>query len=402
MQLFSFGLVHRSQNGAVKLNDDNLPIPTYDNASIKALARVFTGMSFSYKLKDGIKKENTWFLTYDNVNDSQYRWIEPMKFFPEFHDFGSKTLFTDNQTTITIAENSEHSAESAMQELVTTINAIVAHRSTAPFISRQLIQRLVTSNPSSEYIARVASKFGTNGDLTAVVKAILLDPEARNPNALKSATFGKVKEPILKVTATLRLFDAASQIPLGTQGDSQTNGLNLSFSDGFEAQASLLRMGDWNIGQRTLGADSVFNFYSPDFAPAGKLSSNSLVAPELQLFTESQLYSILNHYYYLIYKGLARNNSHKFGVFTKAQLTVDLKYDVLKAVWNNTTGNNNDKAAALFDYLDFYLLAGQLEANGNHAIKDFIVDTIADLNEEERFKLLIYSVNANPEFIMQK
>ena len=253
---------------------------------------------------------------------------------------------------------------------------------------------------------RVASTFDTTGNLTAVVKAILLDQEARNPNALKSTTFGKIKEPILQMSAILRLLDAASQISLGSQNDSQSgsqsSGLNLSFSDGFEEQASLLRLGDFNIGQRALGADSVFNFYSPDYTPAGELSSNSLVAPELQLFTESQLYSIINQHYKLVYSGLVRGNSNKFSVNTKAQLTVKLKYDDLKAVWDGTTGSNQDKTAALFDYLDFYLLAGQLKANDNHQIKDIMINAIADLNEADRYKLLIYSVNANPEFIIQK
>ncbi len=398
MQLFSFGLVHRNQNGTIILGEDNLPMPTYDNETIKNLARIFTGLSFSYKLKDGIKQENYWFLTYDNVNNSQYRWVEPMKFFPDFHDFESKTLFTDHQSTIVLPENSEQTAETAMLEFEKAINAIVAHQSTAPFISRQLIQRLVTSNPSPEYIARVASKFNLQGDLTAVVKAILLDPEARNPNALKSSTFGKIKEPILQMTAILRLFEAASQVPLGTQN----NGLNIDINEGFESQASLLRLGDINLGQRTLGAESVFNFYSPNYAPTGELSSHSLVSPELQLFTESQLYSIINQFYKLVYSGLVRGNSNKYSVNTKAQLTVQLQYNNLNTLWSNTSGNNKEKAEALFDFVDFYLLAGQFKANKNQKIKDIIVNEIDDLDESSRYKLLIYSINANPEFTIQK
>jgi hypothetical protein len=321
-----------------------------------------------------------------------------MKFFPDFHDYGQKTLFSGNQSTIDIPENSSHSNESAMQELELVINAIVAHQSTAPFISRQLIQRFVTSNPSPEYIARVASKFDENGNLTAVIKGILLDEEARNPNSLKSSTFGKVREPVLQMSATLRLFDASSQIPLGLGN----NGLKLDVIDELDNNATLLRLGDFNIGQRALGSDSVFNFYSPNYAPSGSLSSHSLVAPELQLFTESQLYSIINQYYKLVYSGLVRGNSHKYSVKSKAQLTVKLNDNTLKELWNNTTGSNQEKASALFDYLDFYLLAGQLKANNNTKIKHIIINEIEDLDEAYRYALLIYTINANPEFIMQK
>ncbi|QBY04250.1 DUF1800 family protein [Thalassotalea sp. HSM 43] len=398
MQLFSFGLVHRSANGAVKLGADNLPMQTYDNDTIRNMSRVFTGLSFSHKLSDGVKKENYWFLTGDWVAEQQYRWLEPMKFFSEFHDFEQKQLFSDNGNTVIIDEGVNHTSQAAMTELDQTINALVTHSSTAPFISRQLIQRLVTSNPSPAYIERVATAFAQNGDLKATVKAILLDPEARNPHALNSTTFGKVKEPILHMTAMMRLFNARSGIPL----NEQQNGLNLAVSDGYASHASLLRLGDLPIAQRALGAASVFNFYLPDYTPAGELASQSLVAPELQLQTESQLYTNINLYYQFIYSGLSRWRVENFTNYSKAQLSVKFDEQHLEQLWQSSNGDNSSKAQALIDYADFYLLAGQLAANNETQISEQLVTALDDLAPEYRYKLLLYVISASPQFILQR
>jgi len=400
MQLFSIGLVHRELNGTIKLGADNLPIPTYDNETITNMAKVFTGLSFSHQGYGNTKLVNNDFdlgiWTYGN----QYRWTEPMKYFAEPHEFDQKTLFTDNGITLVIPEMASGDAHDAEQELLTVINALVAHKSAAPFIAKQLIQRFVTSNPSPEYIERVATAFGSTGDLNATIKAILLDNEARNPNAANSKYFGKIKEQVLQMTSLMRLFQASSKIPL----DNKTNGLNLpsSLTNNFSSAVTLLRMGDQNIGQRVLGSPSVFNFFSPDYSPAGDLAKNSLVSPELQLVTESQLFTNLNTYHRFLSGGFKRWKVEEYSQYTADQLTVRFNESLFNNLWQSTPGSNTDKATAMVDYLDFYFNAGQLKQSSNQVIRNTLIAGIADLSDNERFKESLYIFLSIPDLAVQR
>ena len=149
--------------------------------------------------------DNVKFKLGNKANTDQFRWTEPMKFFVDEHDFAAKTLFNDGNQVVEIAAT-EASLLNADNELSQVMNAITAHPTTAPFISYRLIQRLVTSNPSRDYVQRVSLVFGQTGDLTKTIKAILLDPEARNPAVTTSASFGKVKEPILRFSAINAIY----------------------------------------------------------------------------------------------------------------------------------------------------------------------------------------------------
>ena len=116
-----------------------------------------------------------------------------MKFFPNYHDFDEKFLFVDSGDQVVIPESADISVDQAMAELNTVIEALVEHNTTAPFLARRLIQRFVTSNPSNAYIEKVSEAFGQDGDLIQVIKAILLDPEARSPSVVSSNTLGNLK-----------------------------------------------------------------------------------------------------------------------------------------------------------------------------------------------------------------
>ncbi|MGJ8694296.1 MAG: DUF1800 family protein [Thalassotalea sp.] len=401
MQLFSFGLVHRELNGTIKLGPDNLPIPTYDNNVIRQMAKVFTGLSFSAKNNDAVNVTNYNFELGSYTNDYQYRWLAPLKVFPEHHDFTEKQLFTDNDTTIVINESNQQTSERADTELTTVINALVAHKTTAPFISRKLIQRFVTSNPSPDYIERVATAFGSTGDLKATIKAILLDKEARNPSVALSQTFGKVKEPIIQMTSIMRLLNASSQIPL----DNATNGLNLpsDLLEHYRAGVTLLRIGEQALGQRPLGSPSVFNFFLPDFSPTGELSKSSLVSPELQLITESQLFTNFNIYNKLLYHGFKRWRVEETSSYNEEQLTVRLQKESFNNIWQNTSGTNIDKATAIVDNLDFYLNAGQLKQSNNTGTRIELIEGIADLaGNNYHFDHAIYAFATVPELVIQK
>lgn len=405
MQLFTFGLLQRQQNGAIILAADSLPVPTYDNDVIKQMAKVFTGLSFSrVNSNDNANVENNSFNAGSEVNEYQFRWTASMKFFPDYHDFDQKTLFSDNGQALIIAANPTMDSATAEAELGTVLDALVSHSSTAPFIARKLIQRFVTSNPSQSYIERVANAFGETGDLKAVMRAILLDVEARNPSVGSSTTFGKLKEPVLQLTAILRLFEAASDIPLGPSEVEGVEGLNYLYAEQFDAGATLMRTRNAQIGQAALAAPSVFNFFSPDFAPTGEIASNSLVSPELQLVTESQLFSTFNTYHQIINGDFVRYNQYTRGHpnFSIDQLKVRLNYSGLQAVWNDSAGDETAKATALVDYLDLYLNAGQLAETQNTGTRSVMISNLAVASEEERYKLAVYAVSTTPEFLIQR
>ena len=405
MQLFTFGLVQRRQNGSIILGENNLPIQTYNNSVIKDMARVFTGLSFSHIANSsGEKVANNNFFRGNNANDYQFRWIEPMKFFADYHDYEAKVLFSDNGNRLTIASGDPSDPSSADSELTGLINNLVAHSSTAPTIALKLIQRFVTSNPSPEYIERVANAFGTEGDLNATITAILLDAEARNPAVASSLTFGKIKEPILKFSALLRLLQAGSSRPLGSSNDDAINGLNDSQADQFDDGATLLRAGTPALGQRALAAPSVFNFFSPDFSPSGALSRNALVSPELQLTTESQLFDSFNSLFLLLDDRFYRNNAFvKFNTnFSLEQLIIRLDFSRLDNIWNSTQGSDSDRATAVVDYLDFYLNSGQLAAADNNVTREAMISNIAAASDEYRYGLAVYAAGNTPEFQLQK
>jgi len=395
MQLFSFGLVHQEINGSVKLGENNLPKTTYDNNVIENLARVFTGLSFSKISDEGIMVDNPRFNLGNQANSEQYRWTEPMMFFTEKHDFGEKTLFNNGIQVIEVAAQ-EPSLANANDELSYVIDAIVAHPTTAPFISYRLIQRLVTSNPSNDYIQRVSLAFGETGDLKQTIKAILLDPEARNPSVVSSLSFGKVKEPILRFTSLMRILNARSSVEFGTDG------IDFSGKSTYAESASLLRVGDLPISQRSLGSPSVFNFFSPDFSPAGELASQSLVAPELQLMTESSMVNTINTLGALILNGLVRP-SYRLSEYKKEDLIVRLDSQILIDTWQQTQGDDEAKAKTVINYLDFYLNAGQLRFNESGISYQALIQAISSATlTVNKVNMAIYGLINAPESILQR
>jgi uncharacterized protein (DUF1800 family) len=173
--------------------------------------------------------------------------------------------------------------EGGAADLKIELDTLFNHQNTAPFFCRELIQRLVTSNPSNGYIYRVAQVFANNGsgvrgDLKAVVRAILLDPEARSSALLTNASYGKLKEPLLRQTALYRAFNATAQNGRFPTGNS-----------------------DNTLGQTPLDSPTVFNFFLPDFVQPGALASAGLTAPEFQITTASTAISVVNALYSSIY-----------------------------------------------------------------------------------------------------
>ncbi len=245
MQLFSIGLVMLNQDGSTRTNAQGQPIPTYDQAIIEGFAHIYTGWTYAGSP------------IFRGARATLTNQIIPMQLWPNFHDTGPKMLL--NGFTIPAGQTGD-------QDLADALDNIFNHPNVAPFMAIRLIQRLVTSNPSPSYVSRVAAVFndngqGVRGDLGAVVKAILLDPEARPAVAMELD--GKVKEPLLRLTQLWRSYGATS-----LSGRFPLNFAYIVF------------------GQGPLQASHVFNFFSPFYAPTGEIRNSSLVAPELEIATE--------------------------------------------------------------------------------------------------------------------
>ena len=322
-----------------------------------------------------------------------------MRFFPEYHDFGEKRLFTDQGEQVVIGARASTIGD-ANRELDEVVSAVVAHSSTAPRISRLLIQQLVTSNPSGAYVERVANAFGEDGDMRATIKAILLDQEARNPNVINIDSFGKQKSPLLHITSFMRLTDMSSQFYL----DGRNNNINFVNADRFDRDATFLRVGFFNTIHRSLAAPSVFNFYSPDYSPPGEISDRSLVAPEMELLTETSLFETINDFFLLIDRGTIDNGVRADDYTISRNLqTVSINRDRLEAIYDDAPGSARDKAAALVDYLDFYYNASQIAlTNDISGTRDFIIDAVARSNGDDRLDLALYGVVNAPESLVQK
>ena len=265
MQLFSIGLVELNEDGTAKTTG-GVTTDTYAPADISGLARVFTG--FSWNCPDW--PDNSCFFngSANGVSDPD-RSFKAMQGYPQYHSVEVKT-FLGTTIPAQVTSNPDASLKSAL-------DALAAHANVGPFIGRQLIQRLVTSNPSPAYVRAVAQTWANNGsgvrgDLKAVVKAVLMHPEARTV----SSTSGKVREPVLRLSAFLRAFPHTSDTGWWRVGNTDNAATSL--------------------GQTPMRSPSVFNFYRPGYvAPGSTSGAAGLAAPELQIAHETTAAAWVNY-----------------------------------------------------------------------------------------------------------
>ena len=265
MQLFTIGLVQLNADGTPKLDGQGQPVPTYDQSVVEGFAHVFTGWNYA------------GFATFAQARRTLANQALPMQAYPEQHAGEAKNLLQYAGA----AKPELPAGQAPQQDLEDALDNVLRHLNVGPFIGRQLIQRLVTSNPSPAYVARVAAVFdddgtGQRGNLGAVVKAILLDAEAR-PATVTSST-GKVKEPLLRLTQLWRAYDAKA-----ANGEYRVRNIDAA------------------LGEGPLLSPSVFNFYSPSYAPPGEIAEAGLVAPELQIATEFLNTTTTNLFFNLVF-----------------------------------------------------------------------------------------------------
>jgi uncharacterized protein (DUF1800 family) len=304
LQLFSIGLEMLNEDGTPQLDDGGVPLPTYNQDTIQNFARVFTGWHFA--------------------NAEDFRWpqnkdyLSPMTAWQDYHDTDPKTLLLSQEIP---------AGQTAEQDLNAALDNIFNHPNVGPFITKQLIQRLVTSNPSPEYVRDVAAVFNRNangerGSLGSVIKAILMHNEARSGHLDSPETFGKIREPLLRVSQLWRAFEPES--------------IHYDFNYGWVKN---------DLSQSPLNSPSVFNFFRPDFSQPGEISSRGLNSPEFQLLDESSIITITSR----VLASTVWAHNQKDDV-DERQLSIDISNEV--AMESDTD--------ALLDHLDLLLLGGRM------------------------------------------
>ncbi|ALM87350.1 hypothetical protein ASB57_28320 [Bordetella sp. N] len=334
MQLFTIGLYELNPDGTLKLRDGKA-VETYTNDDVRGLAKVFTG----------------WDLAGPETDPECQR--RPMALNPANHSMSEKRFLGK-----VVAPGT-----GGVESLRIALDTLCAHPNVGPFIGTQLIQRLVTSNPSPAYVGRVAAVFADNGkgqrgDLGAVLRAVLLDRDARQPD-LESPTWGKVREPIVRFAAWARAFGATSRNGKWEMPDTTDSTVRL--------------------GQSPLKAPSVFNFFRPRFTPPNTvIAQMGLVAPEFQITDETSVAGYLNFLAIYVDRGWE-------------DLQTDYAAEVALA----------DDTQALLRHI-VLLLAGDAFSTATTQVIANAVAEIPAQRKLDRVRAAITLVAATPEYLVQK
>jgi len=277
MQLFTLGLYQLNADGSQKLVS-GVPIESYTQADVSGMARVWTGWTLD---------------SADSATPDRYR--RPLINIAASHEPGAKVFLG---TTVPAGTSGVDSKKLAL-------DAIFAHPNIAPFVAKQLIQRLVTSNPSPAYVGRVSAMFadngsGVRGDLKAVVRAVLMDSEARDDAAAAASTkSGKLREPFARLTSWARAFGATSPADAWAIGDTSSAAARLAESPG--------------------RSQSVFGWFRPGYTPPNSaISAAGLLAPELQLTSEPTVIAYINYMQSLVMNGAGDFKADYTAILTKA------------------------------------------------------------------------------------
>ncbi|MFZ6814499.1 DUF1800 domain-containing protein [Undibacterium sp. Rencai35W] len=370
MQLFTIGLTQLNQDGTPKLNNGK-PLETYSNADITGLAKVFTGWSWA----GPDKSDNRFF----GGNADPDRDWKPMQSYPKYHSTSDKTFLG-----VTIPAQTAANPEASLK---TALDQLYNHENVGPFIGKQLIQRLVTSNPSPQYVSRVAAAFANNGqgvrgDMRAVIKAVLLDTEARTDASATTTSAGKLREPVLRLANWMRSFSAKS---------TTTRFLLTNLDDPLSA-----------ISQTPMRSPTVFNFYRPGYVPPNTtIASANLVAPEFQITGETSVVGYLNFMRDVIPNGVGSSSGV---VQSGSTSTRDVKADYTNLI---ALADTPDK---LLDQISLLLTANQMSATLRNQILTAVNSvaiptnstTNADAARKNRVYLSIFLTMASPEYLTQK
>ena len=370
MQLFTIGLLELNLDGTPRMSGGR-PIESYTQDDVTHLARVFTGWDFD--TSDGVR--HTPVGQNYTIESSAFA-RKPMSLRESRHS----TLEARFLGTTVPAGTPGRTA------LRIALDTLFNHPNTGPFFARQMIQRLVTSDPSPAYVARVASKFNNNGkgqrgDLQAVMVAILLDPEARGGLSLASSTHGKLREPMVRFIQWARSFNVTSAAGSWKVFDLADAGTQL--------------------GQSPLRSPSVFNFFRPGYVPPNTaLAARNATAPEFQLVNESSVGGYLNFMQGVIERGInCPNPGVPYAAWNNYAYDVKANYARELALVTN--------AAALVDHLNLVLAAGQISPATRTLMVNALNATTVTAGssadaKNRRVWAAVLMVMACPEYLIQK
>ncbi|HEV8238274.1 MAG TPA: DUF1800 family protein [Thermoanaerobaculia bacterium] len=350
LQLFTIGLYELWPDGTLKLDAQNQPIPTYDQDVVKAMARAFTGWTFG-----GQNQGNPQRFFRPTRN-----YLVPMEPWSIYHDTAEKVLL-DGATL--------PAGQSATADLEGALDVIFNHPNVGPFVCKSLIQRLVTSNPSPAYVYRCGQVFdnngaGVRGDLATVVRAILLDYEARSTSVAARQDAGHLREPVVRILGLLRAVDTEPR-----------NGR-------WRLLNALGGQNGSSIGEVPLSSPTVFNFFEPGFALPGEIAQAGLVSPEFQIASETTIVNAANFVLSLL--GNGSNGPLRFDLtpFQAPQVTSD---------------------AALLDKIDLLLFGGAMSDGTRTILTNALADPdFPHASPNQRTLTLLWLASMAPESVVQK
>ncbi len=346
MQLFSIGLYDLNLDGSLTLSSSGFPIATYNQDAILGTAAILTGWTYA---QPGAANP----VFFPGAQD----WRDPMINIASHHQTTAKTILNG----VALPAN-----QTAGQDLKTTLDTIFNHPNVGPLLCQQLIQRLVTSNPSPGYVYRVVAVFndngqGVRGDLKAVVRAILMDYDAR-VGFVSTQGAGHGREPVIRLTNLLRAFNADTTLHDGKYS---------------------VRNADASFDEEAMHSPTVFNFFSPDYEAPGAIATAGLKSPEFEITTDTTVISITNYLRTAIYSSLGPSND---------RITLSLAAEQQKY---------GADPAGLVDHLNSLLVAGGLSSSTRNIIVNAVTQ-IPSSNTLERVQTAIYLVVNSPEFVVDK
>lgn len=380
MQLFTIGLYDLNRDGSYVTDNHGKPIASYNQNTITEMARVFTGLKYPTGMGEGRAKGKDfrqWVAKKGSVRFGRDE-IDERK-----HDTDEKTVF---MTKIPAGQDTA-------KDIADALNILVNHPNTAPFFAKAMIQHMVTSNPSPAYVKHVADAFVNNhGDLKAVITAVLLDPEARNPSCALDDQYGKLREPWMRVTQLTRSFKA---IPKEQQPYYNVYKANMLSK----------------LGEYPFAAPSVFNFFLPSYQSPGVVTRRNLgatdaetlvVAPEFQIMNSNTSLLTPNYIMDLVYNDGYGREENKPDKMTKHGLQgnkrglpqLDLSPQLKLAA----------NAKDLIDNVDTLLTSGMMSQHTREIISTAVnaVDPADEDSMLQRTQMAIYLTMMSPDYAIQK
>ncbi len=371
MQLFTIGLHQLNTDGTEKVGGNGKPLETYSNDDVMGLARVFTGWSWdmpdtsnNFKWGGPGRYATTGAARFD---------LKPMRVYPAFHEMGVKTFLG-----VTIPAGTDGNAS-----LKIALDTLFNHPNVGPFIGRQLIQRMVTSNPSPAYVRAVAEAFNNNGagvrgDMGAVMRAVLLHPDARSE---PSGEFGKLREPILRATQAVRALQASSLSGRWMMGSDQRSQL-----------------------QAALGSPSVFNFYRPGYVPPNtQLATLGMVAPEFQIANETTVVEWVNYVWAFLQWGVGWTGSAAdLSATLRNKQDVTVNFSATNTMWGQAAALSNE---AVVDQLNLLLFQGRMSAGLRGKILNAMQNQVgwnSATRQQDRLRIAAFIALSSSEYLIER